>query len=364
MILTISIIFSLYLLIIAWLFCGILRLRRPPIPASLPSLSVIVAARNEGALLGDCLAALGAQAYGGDREVLIVDDQSCDATRAIASAAVARHPGWRLLDNTHPGRWQSRKKGALESALRQARGEYLLFTDADCTPPPAWMAGMAAALAAGATACAGFSPLTAPEAPPLWRAFLHTDTLAAALVAAGGLGHGRAITGTGRSLACRRAALSAIGGYAALPDTLSGDDDFLLQRLATAPGGKLTYQLAPEAAVPARGPANWRTFRRQKRRHLSAGARYTRPVQLGYLLFHGTNLLLWSLLLLAPFLRPSLLLFLAAKILLDGLALWFWSSRLRQPFHPGGFFLWQVLFPLYHLFALPPLGPEVSWPKP
>ncbi|HQG46848.1 MAG TPA: glycosyltransferase family A protein, partial [bacterium] len=147
MILTISIIFSLYLLIIAWLLYGILRLRRPPAPVSLPSLSVMVAARNEGAFLGECLEALSAQDYAGDWEVLIVDDGSSDATRAIARAGVERHPRWQLLGNDYPERWRSRKKGALESALRRARGEYLLFTDADCTPPPAWVAQMAAVLA-------------------------------------------------------------------------------------------------------------------------------------------------------------------------------------------------------------------------
>ncbi|HOT96051.1 MAG TPA: glycosyltransferase [bacterium] len=364
MILTISIIFSLYLLIIAWLLYGILRLRRPPAPVSLPSLSVMVAARNEGAFLGECLEALSAQDYAGDWEVLIVDDGSSDATRAIARAGVERHPRWQLLGNDYPERWRSRKKGALESALRRARGEYLLFTDADCTPPPAWVAQMAAVLASGAAVCVGFSPLTASGAPPLWRAFLHTDALAAALVAAGGIGHGRGITCTGRNLACRREALSRIGGYAALPDTLSGDDDFLLQKIAQLPGETLTYLLTPQGAVPARGPAGWRALLGQKRRHLSAGSRYTRPVQLGYFIFHSANALLWSLLFLAPLFRPWLLGFLAAKILLDGLALLVWSIRLQQPFHPGGFLLWEGLFPLYHLFAWPRPGQEISWAKP
>ena len=359
-----SILFTIYALILTWLLYGILRLHRPPPPAVPPAITVIVAARDAAAHLENCVEALETQTYAGDKEVLIVDDGSSDGTRAIARAAVARHPRWRLLSNGHAGRWKSRKKGALESAFRCAHSEILLFTDADCTPPPQWLAEMSAFLASGAALCAGFSPQQAPAAPPLWRAFLHTDSLAAALVAAGGIGHGCAITCTGRSLACRRDALTAIGGYAALPDTLSGDDDFLIQTIARSRVNSLAYLFTPQGAVPALGPAGWRAFLHQKRRHLSAGTRYTPLVRFGYLAFHSANLLLWSLLLLAPLVQPLLLLFLAGKILLDGVALHLWSTRLQQPLTPGGFFLWEVLFPLYHLLALPWPGREVSWSKP
>src|SRR3990167_525891 len=61
--------------------------------AAQPFVSVIVAARNEEAFIGDCLAGLVWQTYPPDRhEILVVDDDSEDRTREIAKAFCERHP--------------------------------------------------------------------------------------------------------------------------------------------------------------------------------------------------------------------------------------------------------------------------------
>jgi len=359
-----SIVFAAYALILFWLAAGVIRLPRPvAAPASHPAVSIIVAARDEAEHLEVCLEALSGQEYEGEWELFIIDDQSVDRTPAIARAAVEQHPGWHAAGNRFIRRWKSSKKGALETAFRQARGEWLLFTDADCTPPPRWLAGMAAAMTHETSLCAGFSPLVAPASTPIWRAFLQVDTLAAALVAAGGIGHHRGITCSGRNLACRKQTLQEIGGYAALPDTLSGDDDFLLQAIARSVSHRLTYALAPHTAVPAQGPSGWRAFIRQKRRHLSAGIHYDLTARFGYGLYHGANMLLWSAPLAGLIHRPLLLL-LPAKFLLDGLLLLFWSARLRRSFTLSGFLVWELLYPLYHLIAFPRRGEEISWKTP
>src|SRR5271167_4732940 len=90
-----------------------------------PEVSVIVPARNEEARLGDCLRTLVGQA-GPSYEIIVVDDHSTDGTRAIAESfpvrVVAADPlteGW------------SGKCNAAWSGARVARGQWLLFTDAD-----------------------------------------------------------------------------------------------------------------------------------------------------------------------------------------------------------------------------------------
>jgi cellulose synthase/poly-beta-1,6-N-acetylglucosamine synthase-like glycosyltransferase len=325
---------------------------------------VIVAARDAADTLAKCLAALHAQEYEGDWELFVIDDHSKDDTLAMAREAASGHPDWHVLATGQATRWLSRKKGALETAFQHARGDLLLLTDADCTPPPSWLAGMAAAHRPVDALCAGFSPQQAPGSSRLWQDFLHADSLAAALVAAGGIGHGRGITCTGRNLSCRRQALAEIGGYAALPDTLSGDDDFLLQILARSRTHSISYAIASDTAVPALGPANWRDLILQKRRHLSAGIRYSLPLRLGYFLYHSTNFVLWSALLIAPFYNPLLILPLAVKVLFDGAALGFWSRKLFQSLSLGGLLAWELFSPLYHLAAFPWPGKEIPWKKP
>jgi glycosyltransferase involved in cell wall biosynthesis len=95
-------------------------------------LSVIVPARNEADVLQPCLESLLAQSdpdfsIARDWELLLVDDGSTDGTRAIALAL----PAVTVLDPVplKPG-WTG-KANAVWTAAGKARGEWLLFTDAD-----------------------------------------------------------------------------------------------------------------------------------------------------------------------------------------------------------------------------------------
>jgi glycosyltransferase involved in cell wall biosynthesis len=103
--------------------------------AAEPLLSVIVPARNEESVLGDCLASLVRQSVVGfelgvEWELIVVNDDSVDGTRAIAEAykdvTVMDAP---LLDLSGGG--LSGKSNACWAGAQRARGRRLLFTDAD-----------------------------------------------------------------------------------------------------------------------------------------------------------------------------------------------------------------------------------------
>jgi glycosyltransferase involved in cell wall biosynthesis len=113
----------------------------PPVPR----LSVIVPARNEAANLPACLASLLAQsdsgfALGADWELLVIDDDSTDNTRALATEAAAQHPGVVVLSapplDLGPHRGFTGKTNACWAGAQQARGAWLLFTDADTIHEP------------------------------------------------------------------------------------------------------------------------------------------------------------------------------------------------------------------------------------
>ena len=113
--------------------------------APLFTLSVVVPARNEERSLPECLASLIAQsergfALGAQWELLIVDDESTDATSTIAAEAAANHPGVRVihpppLDLTDRGGFTG-KNNACWAGVQQAQGRWLLFTDADTIHEP------------------------------------------------------------------------------------------------------------------------------------------------------------------------------------------------------------------------------------
>jgi len=88
--------------------------------------SVIVPARNEEACLGACLESLVAQT-GVKFEIIVVDDGSTDRTREIAKSFA----GVRVVEPAPlPLGWIG-KNNALVAGAKAARGEWLLFTDAD-----------------------------------------------------------------------------------------------------------------------------------------------------------------------------------------------------------------------------------------
>lgn len=94
-------------------------------------ISIIIPAYNAAQTLPACLAALQRQTQPPD-EIIVVDDGSQDQT-----AQVARAYGVQLLEQPHQGPAAARNLG-----IRQARGDIVLLTDADCEPEPTWVAEM------------------------------------------------------------------------------------------------------------------------------------------------------------------------------------------------------------------------------
>jgi glycosyltransferase involved in cell wall biosynthesis len=106
-------------------------------PSTSHKLSVIVPARNEEDCLGDCLRSLVSQSedvgqLGRDWEILVVDDHSADQTHAIGTSfsdvTVMQAPSL-------PKGWTG-KANAVWAGAQAARGEWLLFTDADTVHEP------------------------------------------------------------------------------------------------------------------------------------------------------------------------------------------------------------------------------------
>ena len=98
-----------------------------------PTFSIVIAVHNEetqiGAKIEDCLA----QRYGSEAvEIIVASDGSTDATDRIVQEWAARNGRIRLLKT----QGRAGKSGAQNLAVEQARGEILLFTDAESRMRP------------------------------------------------------------------------------------------------------------------------------------------------------------------------------------------------------------------------------------
>ena len=115
--------------------------------------SIVIPAYNEGARLGPTLEKVLAyvRQQGWDAEVIVVNDGSHDNTAEIVREFAARNPILRLVEN--PG---NRGKGyAVRNGMLNARGEVILFSDADLSSPIEEMPKLLEAVAAGADIAMG-----------------------------------------------------------------------------------------------------------------------------------------------------------------------------------------------------------------
>ncbi len=319
-----------------------------------PSVSIIIAVKNEAKNIITCLEALTSQTFTKDNtQILVIDDQSTDETYSRVKTFSQNHTNITCLQSTNPFKWKSSKKAALETGYKNATGELLLFTDADCQPPVGWIQGMIDCFTLQTGLVAGFSPQTL-TLKKQWNRFLFVDSLSAAIVASSTISMQKGTTCTGRNLAIRKQTLDEIGGYTTLPDTLSGDDDFILQAVNKHPSWQTTYSFNPATHIPAKGPGTWQQFLKQKSRHLSSGTDYKISQQLGYGLYHLSNACIWVLFLWSlTNLNFTLAFLLLVKLLLDFSLLSFFSKKMNLQLPLLGFITWEVLFPMYHLVSGP-----------
>jgi len=209
---------------------------------TLPEVSVLIPARNEEANLGTCLRSLIAQ-KGVDFEILVVDDESTDRTREIALS----FPGVRLIQAQALRPGETGKCNALATGSQQARGEWLLFTDADTVHLPGSLAGSLAEAKAHAADLLSYSPeqvvegfwekvvmpVVFAELTAVYRTEEVNDPLSPAAAA------------NGQYLLIRREVYDQVGGHAALCSTLL--EDVELARRVKASGHKLRFRFGGDA---------------------------------------------------------------------------------------------------------------------
>jgi GT2 family glycosyltransferase len=126
---------------------------------------VIIPTCGRPDLLARCLERLapGAQTLSADRYEVIVSD---DGVPTVEGFLAEKYPWARWCPGPRRGPAANRNAGA-----REARGEWLAFTDDDCLPDPGWLAGFVAAthpgcqVYEGKTTCEGGVPSPLYHAP-------------------------------------------------------------------------------------------------------------------------------------------------------------------------------------------------------
>jgi len=195
------------------------------VPAAWPKISVIVPARNEENDVGMCLASLAAQDYP-EMELVVVDDESTDATLDRAREVLEDTPSTRIVEGRpRPGPDWIGKSWALTQGAEQATGEWLLFIDADVYHhPTAIRQAMALALDREMDAV---SIMPRIDCPSFWEKCVMPLFAALTVLVEPIDRANRPEAGSSRLsgafILVRRSVYEAVGGHAAISDQILED---------------------------------------------------------------------------------------------------------------------------------------------
>jgi glycosyltransferase involved in cell wall biosynthesis len=209
-----------------------------------PRVSVIVPARNEEVSLGACLQSLVSQSDI-PFEIIVVDDHSTDRTREIADSFADR--GVRvIMARPLPAGWTG-KNNAVTVGAQAARGQWLLFTDADTIHlPGSLLRSIAEANRRGAVMLS-YSP--EQEVKTFWEKAVMPVIFAelAANFRPSQVSNPKspAAAANGQYILITREAYDAVGGHAAIGASLL--EDVALARAVKHSGRKIFFRYGADA---------------------------------------------------------------------------------------------------------------------
>lgn len=230
--------------------------------ALLPSVSILVPARNEADRIAYVLRDLIEQDYPESLvQILVINDHSEDGTVEVVQKIGSERVSCYSLDQAYG------KKAALAYGVSWATGSWIITVDADVRMGRQWLrALMTTAQNPEIHALAGPVAYYLPDNPKVLEALVALDNAGMQGLTAVGIETGHWILANGANLAFRRSTVESMGGYHTQPGISSGDDVLLLQNIHNTMPGSLSYVLSPNAMVWTEPPANWKVFWDQRLR--------------------------------------------------------------------------------------------------
>ncbi len=298
-VLLVSAIAVLYLALAVLVAAGGMKYRRRGKNNS-PLVSIVVCARNEESALPRCLDSLAVLDYPvSRREIILVNDESVDGTAALIAGFAARVHNVVTLSTSADSPSLPGKQRPLALAMRHARGEYILMTDADCAVHPSWIKRHIEAYDADTGVVGGITGIDY-RGRGLFARLHNCDQVSKLAVARGAAGLGMIVTVMGNNMSFRRAAWIECGGFERIGPTIVEDVDLML---AIVRGTKYGLGWISErgAGVVSLPMDSFRRFIDQRRRML----RIQSGIPASAIALIAVECAMYATILSAPFMLPG-----------------------------------------------------------
>jgi 1,2-diacylglycerol 3-beta-glucosyltransferase len=234
-----------------------------------PTVTVIVAARNEEMNISRCLASLGRLSYPREKlDIVVVDDRSTDRTAEIITDFAKQAGSVRLLTAVPGSGKLQGKTNAITQGVEASSGEIILFTDADCEVPSGWVEETVKYYSDETVGLvAGFTQLRAGSNFERMQAL---DWFLLFSVAAAGIRLGYPFTAVGNNLSVRRKAYDETGGYRKIPFSVT-EDYALFEAITTKTRYSARFPLDSKTLVMSEPCLSPKQLYNQKKRWFTGG---------------------------------------------------------------------------------------------
>lgn len=244
------------------------------------TISVIIPARNEQDNIATCIRSILNNDYPlAMLEIIVIDDFSEDDTAAIAENMLQGGHGRVIqLKNylSKNERLNSYKKKALEIAIGEAKGEWIITTDADCEVPLHWLQQLTQPMQLHQVkfiaAPVSFTPAL-PQPDGLYY-FQSLDFMTMQGITAASIAMNLGNMCNGANLAFNKKAFDEVGGYKGIDHIASGDDMLLMHKIQLRFPDGIFYLKSKEAIVHTPAQPDWSSFLNQRIRWSSKADKY------------------------------------------------------------------------------------------
>ncbi len=234
--------------------------------------SIIIPFRNESNKILDSLKSIESQNYPIDKyEVIYIDDFSDDDSFSKLKSAIT-NSNISVLSMQKSKFEKAHKKQAIEFGISKAKGEIILFTDADCTSSPEWIRTMVIGFEKETALISG--PVAFEETNNLFGKLQALEFAGLILTGAGLIGNKTPMIASSANLAFRKLVFDEVGGYNDLMNLSSGDDELLMQKIAYKTNYEVKFCLDKDALVITDPNKSIEEFNQQRKRWASKGLFY------------------------------------------------------------------------------------------
>ncbi len=307
----------------------------------LPSISIIVAARDEEDNIFDCLLSLDKLIYPKEQiEIIIVNDNSTDRTGEIVENFIKTKPKFKLIKPSKQYGDVKGKANAIANGIEIAKGEIIFTTDADCIVSPTWAKTLASYYKPDVAMVCGYTNQTSQTN---FKAMQSLDFIYLLGVAAGAMNLGKPLSCIGNNMSYRKSVYEEIGGYANIPFSVT-EDFKLLMAFHKLKKYKIIYPLDADGLVTSKACPDLKTLYWQKKRW-GVGGLDSDVVGFGVM---APAFIIHLMIFLAPFFYSATLLYLLLfKFFIDYFFLLPLCQHLKQKMKLTQFVFFEIYFLIY-----------------